>query len=106
MLDVVTSLEWTRSSLDACLFLYKQDKKVVAVMEVHVDDVILAALPAYEFVLDGVHASFVWSSEWESKEFTFVGRREDGSLLLHQENYVAEVPITKLKLDNNELLSN
>ena len=110
MLDVVTSLGWTRSSLDACLFLYKQDKKVVAVMGVHVDDVILAALPDYEFVLDGVHASFVWGSEWESKEFTFVGRRirqcEDGSLLLDQENYVAEVPITKLKLDNDELLSN
>ena len=109
VLEVVLELGWSKCSLDPCPFLYRADNKVVAILGVHVDDVILAALDQYQHLLDGIHASFEWGSAWESRNFTFVGRRirqhDDGSLTMDQETYVAEVPITKVKLEATEMLS-
>ncbi|CAE7804420.1 GIP [Symbiodinium necroappetens] len=54
-------------------------------------------------VLDDVHSKFEWRSPWVSRDFKFVGRhikqKDDGTITIDQEGYVAEVPLTKTKLD-------
>ena len=110
---VLTSLGWTAHTLDPCLFLFieKVNGKdtVTAVLGLHVDDLILAALDGYASHLDAVHDSFTWGKAWESKDFVFVGRRirqgADHSIMVDQASYVSEVPITKTKLDPEERLS-
>ena len=72
----------------------------------HVDDMIMAVLPGRE----STRSSFTWGSEWESREFTFVGRRHikqhsDWTLTVDQSSYVAEVHITKISLSPEEKLS-
>ena len=47
---------------------------VVAVLGIHVDDVIAAALEGHAGVLDDVHSKFEWGSPWVSRDFKFVGR--------------------------------
>ncbi|OLP82986.1 Guanylate kinase [Symbiodinium microadriaticum] len=103
VLDVMEGLQWTRHSLDPCLFLFRQDNAVVAVLGIHVDDVIAAALEGHGHVLDAIHAKFEWGSPWVSRDFKFVGRhirqKDDGTITIDQEGYVSEVPLTKTKLD-------
>ena len=103
VVDVMEGLNWTRHTLDPCLFLYRDNDTVVAVLGIHVDDVITAALDGYAKVLDEVHSKFEWGSPWVSRDFKFVGRRvkqrEDGTITIDQEGYVAEVPLTKTKLE-------
>ncbi|CAE7296335.1 unnamed protein product [Symbiodinium sp. KB8] len=103
VVDVMEGLNWTRHTLDPCLFLYRDNDAVVAVLGIHVDDVITAALDGYAKVLDEVHSKFEWGSPWVSRDFKFVGRRikqrEDGTITIDQEGCVAEVPLTKTKLE-------
>eukprot|EP00439_Symbiodinium_sp_Y106_P009755 s1063_g1.t1 len=70
---------------------------------------IMSVLNGKKAVLDALHKSFTWGSEWESREFTFVGRHikqhDDWTLTVDQESYVKEVPITKLSLPLEAKLS-
>ncbi|CAE7570315.1 GIP, partial [Symbiodinium necroappetens] len=106
---VLRDLQWESHSLDPCLFLFRTDNKVVAILGLHVDDLLSCALPGYEEVLNKVEARFTWGSPWTSEDFTFVGRRikqwPDGSITVDQASYVEEVPSTKVKLDDAEFLS-
>ncbi|CAE7806594.1 RE1, partial [Symbiodinium necroappetens] len=111
--NTLGGLGWTAHTLDPCLWLYREEidgvLKVTAVLGVHVDDMIMAALHGKEKVLEAIHGSFTWGSEWESKDFTFVGRHirqhEDWTLTVDQASYIAEVPITKISLAMEEKLS-
>ena len=106
-------LGWTTHTLDPCLFLYvervNEKDEVTAILGLHVDDLILAALPGFQHHLDAVHDSFTWGKAWETKKFIFVGRQicqqEDHSITVDQASYVSEVPITRTKLDPSEFLS-
>ncbi|CAE7226683.1 unnamed protein product [Symbiodinium sp. CCMP2592] len=106
---VLRELSWESHSLDPCLFLYRHDNKVVALLGLHVDDLLSCALPGYEEVLNRVESKFTWGSPWTSGDFTFVGRHikqwPDGSITVDQASYVEEVPATRVKLDDAELLS-
>ena len=111
--QVLTKLGWETHTLDPCLWLKKETMEgkmtVVAVLGVHVDDMILACRTGYDKYLNEVHGSFTWGGEWQTKDFTFVGRHicqlEDWSLTVDQASYVSEVPITKVKYDPEEKLS-
>ena len=46
---------------------------MIAVLGVHVDDIIASSLEAD--VLKEVEKSFSWGSTWEKNDFVFVGRR-------------------------------
>ncbi|CAE7400538.1 GIP [Symbiodinium sp. CCMP2456] len=106
-------LGWIPHTLDPCLFLYVErvndQDTVTAVLGLHVDDLILAALLGFNHHLDAVHASFTWGKAWDTRDFVFVGRRicqhEDYSITVDQSSYVSEVPITRTKLDPSESLS-
>ncbi|CAE7242540.1 RE1 [Symbiodinium natans] len=106
---VLLSLGWSRHTLDPCLFLWRQKDEVVAVLGIHVDDLIAGALPDYQSTLKDVEKSFTWGSPWVSGEFTFVGRHikqwPDGSITIDQSGYVNEVPTTKVKLSDDTKLS-
>ena len=95
-------------TLDPCCFLYVNAGQVVALLGLHVDDIITCCLPKYEYVLDEVKKSFVWGSEWEQDDFVFVGRRiqrqPDGGFTLDQTHYVADVMLTKITKDPAEKL--
>ncbi|OLQ12591.1 Copia protein [Symbiodinium microadriaticum] len=111
---VLTELGWITHTLDPCLFLFVEKVKgtdiVVAVLGLHVDDLILACLNGFKHHLDAVYESFTWGKAWESRDFVFVGRRirqhPDHSITVDQASYVSEVPVTKTKLDPAEPLSN
>ena len=60
---LMTELGWSQHSLDPCCFLQHKDNAVVAVLGVHVDDIIISCLPGYEDLLEGVKKSFAWGSE-------------------------------------------
>ncbi|CAE7353272.1 GIP [Symbiodinium sp. CCMP2592] len=106
---VMRKLGWTQHSLDPCLFLWRVGSQIGAVLGLHVDDLIAAALTEYEEVLNKVEASFTWGSPWVSEEFTFIGRKvkqhPDGSVTIDQSTYVGDIPTTKVKLPEDTLLS-
>ncbi|CAE7944524.1 luxQ, partial [Symbiodinium sp. KB8] len=106
---VLRNLGWHQHSLDPCLFLWKEDTVVTAVLGLHVDDLVAAALPGAEETLNQVEASFTWGTPWVCEDFTFIGRRvrqhPDGSVTVDQASYVSEVPTTKVKLPEDTLLS-
>ena len=112
-LHVLNTMSWEQHSLDPCCFLQLdgegEDRRVVAVLGIHVDDVICCCLPGYEALLDKVKASFEWGSEWECDDFVFTGRRikrqSDGSFHIDQEHYVADISKTKITMDDSEKLS-
>eukprot|EP00435_Cladocopium_sp_Y103_P039387 s1919_g10.t1 len=110
VVHVLLGLLWTQHTLDPCCFLYVCDGCVVAVLGLHVDDIITCCLPDYEHVLDKVKESFVWGSEWEKDDFVFVGRRiqrqPDGGFTLDQTHYVADIMLTKITKDPSEKLEN
>ena len=103
VLHTLQALQWVQHSLDPCLFLQKLNDQVVAVLGVHVDDVILCCLPGFEFHLDKVRESFVWGSEWERDSFVFVGRQitrcDDGSYTMDQTHYSADISKTRITMD-------
>lgn len=47
---------------------------MVAVLGIHVDDVICACLPGYEEFLEQVKTAFEWGSAWEKDDFIFTGQ--------------------------------
>ena len=106
---VLKNLGWRQHSLDPCLFLWREHQQVLAVLGLHVDDLIAAALPGHEEILKQVEASFTWGAPWVSEDFTFIGRRvqqhEDGSVTVDQATYVNDIPTTKVKLPEDTLLS-
>ncbi|CAE7400233.1 FMN2 [Symbiodinium sp. KB8] len=108
-LSVLKNLGWRQHSLDPCLFLWREHQQVLAVLGLHVDDLIAAALPGHEEILKQVEASFTWGAPWVSEDFTFIGRRvqqhEDGSVTVDQATYVNDIPTTKVKLPEDTLLS-
>ncbi|CAE7765834.1 GIP [Symbiodinium sp. KB8] len=106
---VLRNLGWHQHSLDPCLFLWKEDTLFTAVLGLHVDDLVAAALPGAEDTLNQVEASFTWGTPWVCEDFAFIGRRvrqhPDGSVTVDQASYVSEVPTTKVKLPEDTLLS-
>lgn len=95
-------------SLDPCLFLWKatwkedgQDvSRVVALLGVHVDDIMVTALPDWEKeTVDPLRTAFEWGGAWEEDNFVFTGRKitklPDGGYMLDQQHYVKEVTATK-----------
>ena len=102
VLDVLTRLNWVRLSLDPCIFLYKNETgTVIAVLGVHVDDIIASSLEAD--VLKEVEKSLSWCSAWERNDFEFVGRRivkqEAGRITISQSHYATDVIISKNRND-------
>ena len=107
--SVVEKLNWRVHSLDPCLFLWiakfqdedgKQVEKVVALLGVHVDDILVTALPEWEKeAVDPLRTAFTWGGPWEKDNFVFTGRRitkrEDGGYFLDQRHYVQDVTTTK-----------
>jgi len=110
VVQVLQGLNWHQHSLDPCLFLQRSGDKVVAVLGLHVDDIIIACLPEHESLLEEVKAAFTWGSEWEKDDFVFIGRRisrtEDGGVALDQTHYVADIVKTKITKDPSEKLMN
>ena len=108
VVQVLTGKHWEQHSLDPCCFLQRRDDKVVALLGLHVDDIITCCLDGYGWLLDEVKASFVWGSEWEKDDFIFVGRRiqrqPDGGFTLDQTHYVADIMKTKIDKDPEERL--
>ena len=105
---VVESKGWKVHSLDPCLFLWKatwkedgQDvSQVVALLGVHVDDIMVTALPEWEKeTVDPLRTAFEWGGAWEEDNFVFTGRKitklSDGGYMLDQQRYVKEVTATK-----------
>ena len=103
VLKVLTGLAWEQHTLDPCCFIQRKGSQVVALLGVHVDDIICCCLPGHEELLEQVRSSFAWGSEWEHDDFIFVGRRisrqEDGGYKIDQTHYVAEVSLTKINLE-------
>ena len=110
VVQVLTGKHWAQHTLDPCCFLQRVDNQVVALLGLHVDDIITCCLPGYEHLLDEVKTSFVWGSEWEKDDFIFVGRRlqkqSDGGFTLDQTHYVADIMKTKITKDPEEKLMN
>ena len=109
VLGVLLKLNWCQHSLDPCCFLQRLDGQVVALLGLHVDDIIICCLPGYERLLDEVKASFTWGSEWEVNDFIFVGRhvqkQPDGGFTLDQTHYVSDISRTKITMSPEEKLS-
>ena len=84
------------------------ETKVVAILGIHVDDVICACLDGFEHHLEQVKGAFEWGSAWEKDDFIFTGRRiqrqPDGSFTIDQSHYVADISLTKLELPDDEKL--
>ena len=108
VVQVLTGKHWEQHSLDPCCFLQRRDGKVVALLGLHVDDIITCCLDGYDWLLEEVKTSFVWGSEWEKDDFIFVGRRiqrqQDGGFTLDQTHYVADIMKTKIDKDPEEKL--
>ncbi|CAJ1336414.1 unnamed protein product, partial [Effrenium voratum] len=83
--------------------------QVVSILGVHVDDIICACLPGWDELLERVRKSFKWGSECEKDDFIFVGRRiarqADNGYTIDQVHYVADIILTKIKMDPSEKLS-
>ena len=109
VLRILTELQWERHSLDPCCFLQRRDGAVVSILGVHVDDIICACLPGWDELLERVRKSFKWGSECEKDDFIFVGRRiarqADNGYTIDQVHYVADIILTKIKMDPSEKLS-
>ena len=102
-------MKWKVHSLDPCLFLWAatwKDKdgqdasQVVALLGVHVDDIMVTALPDWEKeAVDPLRTAFEWGRAWEKDNFVFTGRKitklSDGGYMLDQQHYVKEVSATK-----------
>lgn len=108
VVQVLTGKHWEQHSLDPCCFLQRRDGKVVALLGLHVDDIITCCLDGYDWLLEEVKTSFVWGSEWEKDDFIFVGRRiqrqQDGGFTLDQTHYVADIMKTKIDKGPEEKL--
>ena len=108
VVKVLTDQGWSQHTLDPCCFLFIAEQMVVAVLGLHVDDIITCCLPGSDGVLEKVKQSFVWGSEWEKDDFVFVGRRiqrqPDGGFTLDQAHYVADIMMTKITKDPSEKL--
>ena len=100
VLHTLQALLWIQHTLDPCCFLQKVEDKVVAVLGIHVDDVIVCALPGHEHLLRQVQEAFVWGSEWEKDSFMFVGRQinrlADGSYTIDQMHYTTDISKTRI----------
>ncbi len=59
VVQVLTGKHWAQHTLDPCCFLQRVDNQVVALLGLHVDDIITCCLPGYEHLLDEVKTSFV-----------------------------------------------
>ena len=109
VLKVLTELSWFQHTLDPCCFMQKDGNRIVALLGVHVDDIVTCCLPGYEQLLEEVKKSFAWGSEWEKDDFIFVGRRicrqDDGGFTLDQVHYVADISLTKIQHDPEDKLS-
>lgn len=109
VVDVVTKKrKWRQHTLDPCCFMFEYDSRIVALLGLHVDDIICCCLDGYMWVLDEIKQSFSWGSEWECDDFIFVGRRirrqEDGGFTLDQVHYVSDIMKTKVTMDPEEPL--
>lgn len=75
---------------------------MIAVLGIHVDDVIACSLPGYD-VLKLVEESFSTKGPWEKNDFVFVGRRvvkhADGHITLSQSHYASDVMVSKNRND-------
>ena len=107
---IMLSLGWIQHSLDPCLFLLILDQMVVAVLGIHVDDIIAAILDDYFEHLMKVKDSFQWGNDWVKDNFIFTGRRimrsDNGSYRLDQLHYVSDLDVGKVSkhLDDKTLL--
>ena len=72
---LLRKLGWQQHSLDPCLFLWREGNMVTAVLGLHVDDLVAAALPGAEETLNKVEASFTWGNPWVCEDFAFISRR-------------------------------
>lgn len=71
VLEMLLSLKWARHSLDPCIFLYKDEEgSVLAVLGIHVDDIVACSLSTNTDILQDVEKSFSWGGAWE-KRFRF-----------------------------------
>ena len=116
VLKVMLEAGWRQHTLDPCCFLQVapdpenyNETKVVAILGIHVDDVICACLDGFEHHLEQVKGAFEWGSAWEKDDFIFTGRRiqrqPDGSFTIDQSHYVADISLTKLELPDDEKLA-
>ena len=110
VLDTLLKLGWTKHSLDPCLFLFKDSSNtVVAVLGIHVDDIIASSISDDPEILTNVEKSFAWGSAWEKNDFVFIGRRivkaADSTITMSQSHYASEVIITKDRADPEEKLN-
>ena len=74
VLGVMLKLRWCQHTLDPRLFLLIINIEVVALLGIHVDDIVATARKGYEQGLWDVKAFFTWGTEWEVNDFIFVGR--------------------------------
>ncbi|CAK9000573.1 Retrovirus-related Pol polyprotein from transposon RE1 (Retro element 1) (AtRE1) [Includes: Protease RE1 [Durusdinium trenchii] len=106
--ETMESLGWQVHSLDPCLFLKFNGTKVIAVLGIHVDDILASSLEPG--VLKEVEGSFTWGSEWEVNDFVFIGRRivkhSNHTITLSQSHYAADVFVSRVKGDANEPIGN
>ena len=74
--QVMTSLGWHQHPLDACCFLYLEQGAIIAVVCVHVDDVIggIAQTPQGRRVMKALQEAFTWG-KWATEKVEFCGRR-------------------------------
>lgn len=109
VVETVKAKTWEQHSLDPCCFLFRHGGAVVALLGVHVDDIIICCLPDFEYVLKEIHDSFVWGSEWEKDDFIFVGQRiqrqSNGGFTIDQTHYVADISKTKINHPLDEPLA-
>ena len=117
---VVESMKWRVHSLDPCLFLWvatwkdengQETSQVVALLGVHVDDIMVTALPDWEKdTVDPLRTAFEWGGPWEKDNFVFTGRKitklSDGGYKLDQQHYVKEVAATKAQKETIPLKGN
>ena len=103
---VLLELGWVHHSLDPCLFMQRVNGRVVALLGIHVDDIISCALKDHEKYLHNVEGSFTWGSPWTSGEFTFIGRKvtpqPDWSIIIDVSEMAS---VAKVNYDDDTLLS-
>ena len=106
--ETMENLGWQVHSLDPCLFLKLNGTKVIAVLGIHVDDILASSMEPG--VLKEVEGSFTWGSEWEVNDFVFIGRRivkhSNHTITLSQSHYAADVFVSRVKGDANEPIGN
>ena len=71
VVTIMLALGWIQHSLDPCLFLLIINQIVVAVLGIHVDDIIAAILDDYAEHLQKVKESFQWGTLHWSPHYAF-----------------------------------